>query len=577
MIREISLENFKAFGSLQKIPLKPITLIYGANSSGKSSILNALLLLKQTYEQSIDPNTPILYKGQFTDQQNFSRCINGRDTNKKFSIGIGQGPLTWSESILVTFDKALAALEGRDYEYKRPQRQNWEVKREEGAFGSKGKIRLFVADTDDYKQKNTYSQINGNDILKTIEYFINDSMFCSLEWIGNKVIREDGSNILFENEKISALDDPLVMEYKDKIPDEYLEKGYSGGLKDTSLKMQMDFDFDAGLITEEVYECHPYAFNSNYISEEIINKLYEYIINSIEEKDFDYKYDDFKNDLIYNLKRTIIFVKNGIPFYFGLLDGGDSNRKLYKSNYKEFTHIYNFFIDTIIDQYSTRKSLIKNLSYIGPLRKHPERFTDIVKDSYADVGNEGERTTAILYKNPKVLDNVNNALKSLGMGYQLKVHQLSGDDMIALGDIYSLQVIDKNQTPLTLCDIGFGISQILPILVQSIMPSPKTVLIEQPEIHLHPKMQTELGDFFIEQSKEKQFIIETHSEHLLLRILRRIREGKISNDDVNVLFVKSLDEGSQVIELRIDEDGDFIDEWPGGFFEESFNEKFARS
>ena len=183
---------------------------------------------------------------------------------------------------------------------------------------------------------------------------------------------------------------------------------------------------------------------------------------------------------------------------------------------------------------------------------------------------------------------VNDATEELGLNYEIKIHNLENDNLLAFGDIHSLQVIEKSTgTPLTLCDVGFGLSQILPILVQSVMPDTKMVLIEQPEIHLHPKMQTELGDFFIEQCKagKRQFIIETHSEHLLLRIMRRIREttaGTIKDsslaltpEDVAILYVKPSDEGSQILHLRIDDEGDFIDEWPGGFFEESFEEKFA--
>ena len=91
-------------------------------------------------------------------------------------------------------------------------------------------------------------------------------------------------------------------------------------------------------------------------------------------------------------------------------------------------------------------------------------------------------------------------------------------------------------------------------------------------------LQAELADVFIESAlgqRKNTFILETHSEHLILRLMRRIREGQISSDDIGVVFVEPLARGSRFIELRIDEEGDFIDEWPGGFFEESFHEKFG--
>lgn len=136
-------------------------------------------------------------------------------------------------------------------------------------------------------------------------------------------------------------------------------------------------------------------------------------------------------------------------------------------------------------------------------------------------------------------------------------------------------------------DVGTGISQIAPVLVHAVAEEGKIIAIEQPEIHIHPALQAELGDVFIKSAlgeNKNTFLLETHSEHLILRILRRIREttlGKlpaealpISKDDVSVLFVVPSSEGSVVRELRIDDRGKFLDSWPGGFFEESFNEMF---
>ena len=130
----------------------------------------------------------------------------------------------------------------------------------------------------------------------------------------------------------------------------------------------------------------------------------------------------------------------------------------------------------------------------------------------------------------------------------------------------------------SLRDVGFGISQVLPVLAAAFGSTERVILIEQPEIHLHPALQAELGDVFIESAtgdRQNTFILETHSEHLILRLLRRVREKRISPADMCVLFIEPTDHGSQVRELEYDEDGDFIDEWPGGFFEEAFREKFA--
>jgi predicted ATPase len=139
-----------------------------------------------------------------------------------------------------------------------------------------------------------------------------------------------------------------------------------------------------------------------------------------------------------------------------------------------------------------------------------------------------------------------------------------------------------------------GISQVIPILVATSALSSKMICMEQPELHLHPGLQAKLADALFESaiSKDNKLIIETHSEHLILRILRRIREttrGKIGTwpaqlreacpngimpEDVAVLYVEPGAEGAKVRELRIDGQGRFIDEWPNGFFEERFSEEF---
>ena len=126
-------------------------------------------------------------------------------------------------------------------------------------------------------------------------------------------------------------------------------------------------------------------------------------------------------------------------------------------------------------------------------------------------------------------------------------------------------------------EVGVGLSQVLPVVVAALDSPNGLVSIEQPELHIHPAMQVALGDLFIEGALNRgtQFLIETHSEHLILRLMRRIRENHISPEAVSVMFVMPKAQGIKFKELHIDEDGDFIDDWPGGFFEESFHEKFA--
>jgi hypothetical protein len=155
---------------------------------------------------------------------------------------------------------------------------------------------------------------------------------------------------------------------------------------------------------------------------------------------------------------------------------------------------------------------------------------------------------------------------------------------------------DKDKgTTVSLQDVGVGVSQVLPVIINAFGKQNEFIAIEQPEIHIHPALQAELGDLFIESAlgeNKNTFLLETHSEHLILRLLRRIRETAegdmedwpedlrkacpdgIRPEDVAVLYVEPGEEGAKVIELPITPDGDFSRPWPGGFFGERSKELF---
>ena len=141
-------------------------------------------------------------------------------------------------------------------------------------------------------------------------------------------------------------------------------------------------------------------------------------------------------------------------------------------------------------------------------------------------------------------------------------------------------------------DVGVGISQMIPVIVACVRDQEGILAIEQPELHVHPAIQVGLGDLFIHavRGKEESFaagkalLVETHSEHIMLRLLRRIRETTenavppgtvgLSANDLSVIYVESTDDGVRFRPLRVDSEGEFVDRWPKGFFEERAEELF---
>lgn len=207
------------------------------------------------------------------------------------------------------------------------------------------------------------------------------------------------------------------------------------------------------------------------------------------------------------------------------------------------------------------------------------------------------------FRKPQLVDGVNRALSDhlfLERGYQIKANFRAILDFDELENLVVPDVGDMADRPclvhIFLTDsqgrkqafdqVGSGLGYVLPVLCSVANASVAISLLQQPELHLHPALQAALGDVFIESADDQhQIIIETHSEHLLLRVLKRIRQtsqGKLSvpelllsPDDVVVAYFDPKPDGTTSVKrLRISEDGEFIDRWPRGFFTERDGELF---
>ena len=231
------------------------------------------------------------------------------------------------------------------------------------------------------------------------------------------------------------------------------------------------------------------------------------------------------------------------------------------------------------------ENLMDSIYYLGPLRDHPKREYHWGGSSPEDVGSRGESTVdAILAATHR------EEMRSLGQRKRRKPFQA----MIAywlreLGLIqeFRLEELAKGtnlyralvkttgsgaQTLLT--DVGFGVSQVLPALVLLYyVPEGSVVLMEQPEIHLHPAVQSKLADVILNvaQARSVQIIVESHSEHLMRRLQRRVAEGSSSSDDVKLYFVHADGRSAQLSDLALNKWGE-IENWPDKFFGDEMGE-----
>ncbi len=251
-------------------------------------------------------------------------------------------------------------------------------------------------------------------------------------------------------------------------------------------------------------------------------------------------------------------------------------------------HYYADLMHVIYDCYITES---KNTRYIGPFRADPARIYRDQESVNTSVGVHGENTSNELIRDFRKKDAV--LIKTISewtkrvLGYEITIREVSNG-------LFQVMLRNENGIETNLIDNGYGISQVLPIITQVIgittqIPIAETgsrypermLLLEQPEIHLHPAAQSELADLFAEcalsgQTKHgyvNKLLIETHSEHLIrkLQILIASKDSELTKDMVAVYYVDKDENGEAYIEeMKILDNGKFETEWPSGFFDRGY-------
>jgi len=242
------------------------------------------------------------------------------------------------------------------------------------------------------------------------------------------------------------------------------------------------------------------------------------------------------------------------------------------------------------------EAMLDSLSYLGPLRNHPQRIYQWSGDTPSSVGPTGEQSVAAilaaqndgrqLNRGPRrakqgFAEFIAGWMKDLGVIYDFSVRPVAEGRKE-----YEVLIKSSAKAPdVKITDVGFGVSQVLPALVQAFYCPPRSsVWMEQPEIHLHPQVQAELADVFIsaiqarQDSVERhvQLIVESHSEHFLNRLQRRVAEGVLTPEDVAVYFCRRSTGGAELEPLELNLFGD-IENWPPNFFGDEMADIAART
>ena len=236
------------------------------------------------------------------------------------------------------------------------------------------------------------------------------------------------------------------------------------------------------------------------------------------------------------------------------------------------------------------EDLFTNLSYLGPLRVYPQRSYVWAGERPPDVGTRGERAVPALLA--ARAEKLTSPRKAVTRKRHVLIEKRIAEWLQEAGMIHSftLRSIAKGRkdyelrvkktarsSEVLITDVGFGVSQILPVVVLCYyMPPHSTIILEQPEIHLHPSVQAALADAFIDVVNERnvQIIVESHSEHFLRRLQRRIAEQKIPEKMTSLYFCRVENGVSRIERLDVDMLGQ-IRNWPKDFFGDEMGELVA--
>jgi len=568
-ITAITIENFKGIRDPIRIEFKPITLLFGPNSAGKSTIVQALHYAREIFgRRNLDPDTTIA-GGKAVNLGGFKTLIYNNDLMRTVSFRID---LDLSKTDLSDYlarpifedldnEQSISSIGNEIYECLSKVNSAWV------------KCNLIWDKDQEIPVVDTYSVGVNGDILLEINRLTTSPYPCKIILYPHQIMQ----GVIKDQRGYEH-----IIDEEEKLVDEYL----------------CGKTFQA---TDEDWKVHEH--------ERELLKQYDQAKERCEKEweeldgipDFIHEIEMFLNQdsALPEWDEHIEFIN---PFWDVELE---SEGQLYR----------NLLDALILGPGIILCEELDNMSYLGPIRDLPSRnhipalspdksrWADglaawdalyTAKDDFIEELNfwltdeDGLNTGyEVERKIFKELDANSEVWITLMRRSYLDEEKDIKDMLVSLPEKVRLYLKDRESgIEVMPQDIGVGVSQVLPVLVLALHHKSGMVAIEQPELHVHPAIQVALGDLFISQiqKKERLFLLETHSEHLMLRLLRRIREtdenelppGKfpLHPEQLAVYFVEQSPTGITVTPIRISQEGEFIDRWPRGFFSERMEELF---
>ena len=553
MIKSFSVENYKAFEK-GTIELRPITILLGANSVGKSSLIQLLLLMQQTANANKGYMSALKLNGNIVSLGENANIFRNKDT---------ENPVVFS-------------FEFEDESLSDKLRKRYMIDLVDEVIHTYVSYQMATFLNNSKRENTPEDLIQQKDIDMLRTQAINDESFFHTKINEISRHKEAGDTFLFTTNR-------LRISHPDIDTDGYVN--LYKFLKSYSELRQKRFSISFEIRSRNNPNNSSVLYLSKLTLSQKDNKDNIKIIASLliqpdsknfKSTSFSLKSDFFEKKEMLNkaIQKKVAAMVNHQATIFSVFKNSD--RTYFEDEFFDFGDSQNgkiFFVERVLDILSLSVKIIESsflkeqINYVSPLRAYPKRYYFLDKANITTTLDtlDGDTITEVLRENEIVKRKVNKWFKNFSLEINVQ----------ALQDIIHKLTVKQHGIYLDITDVGFGISQILPIVVQGFFASNNTLtMIEQPEVHLHPKMQADLADLFIDMiktkgKKQKVFFIETHSEYLLKRLRRRISEGKkqnIQNEDVSIYLIYSEKEDNcnTIKKLEVENKGNF--EWPEDFY-----------
>ncbi|MDC7814425.1 DUF3696 domain-containing protein [Pseudomonas sp. BLCC-B112] len=611
MLRSLSLKHFKSITNNTPINFENFSILCGSNSSGKSSLIQAMLMLSQTFssryfKSSISLNGHLVRLGSFSDI--IDHTSDSKEINIKMDMEFTKDQLWISGVRSVSLDYTFGPRDDHHKGYESQFHPNI-IKGTATVCNQEGHAETITFEhSDSAKFNNEELFYVSNLSSKEVETLNKDYPDFRIEGCGKLEIIPSSLKINYDHTKkislqlipfligtpnylrqvrhteASELDNIIIpkafldkaralinAEYKDRmknfvIPDVILNMVEEDKAKDLDLEqIRVHLARQSLVLTSDVI---PESLRN--VEDGIDIGTWRTIVNSLDEKAA-----KAFNDFLIRNRETL----QGV--WYANTKRVRRRTNFHLTSFQELDHYLNFVFG-------------RSVKYLGPLRNEPQAMYQAFDLSEpTNVGLKGEYTAAVLHINkgvkigyPSITSNENNSI-NIEKKYKT-LEEACTDWLTYLGVVTSVKTTDKGKLGYELLvkteakdnwqdltHVGVGVSQILPIVVMALLASDDDILIfEQPELHLHPKVQSRLCDFFIAISQgATQCIIETHSEYMINRLRLRIAQSRTSNisDRSSILFIEKTNGKSSFRPVDITKFGSIID-WPKDFFDQTDTE-----